>query len=79
MPFSKKLMYKKRPYGSYYYTDDSAWMDSELMETILKKLNNRYAAQKDKILLFLDNVQSHHDFFVMTCSHTYRSPFSPKE
>ena len=60
---------KRRPCGSYYYANKKAWMDSELMEEILRTLNRKCAAEDPKILLFIDNAPSHPESFSDCFSH----------
>ena len=40
-----------------------AWMDSELMEEILRTLNRKCAVDYRKVLLFIDNAPSHPESF----------------
>ena len=41
-----------------------AWMPSEIMEDVLKKLNKRLVKEKRRILLLLDNAIPHYPEFV---------------
>ena len=50
--------------GIPYYSQPKAWMSSEIMEDILRKLNKRLVREKRKILLFLDNATPHDPEFV---------------
>ena len=52
------------PLGIPYYSQPKAWMSSEIMEDILRKLNKRLVREKRKILLFLDNATPHDPEFV---------------
>ena len=65
----KNVKDKRRPCGSYYYANKKAWMDSELMEEILRTLNRKCAAEDRKILLFIDNAPSHPESFSDCFSH----------
>ena len=65
----KNVKDKRRHCGSYYYGNKKAWIDSELMEEILKTLNRKCAAEDRKILLFIDNAPSHPESFSDCFSH----------
>ena len=73
----KNVKDKRRPCGSYYYANKKAWMDSELMEEILRTLNRKCAAEDRKILLFIDNAPSHPESFIDCFSHV-KIVFLPK-
>ena len=73
----KNVKNKRRPCGSYYYANKKAWMDSELMEEILRTLNRKCAAEDRKILLFIDNAPSHPESFIDCFSHA-KIVFLPK-
>ena len=73
----KNVKDKRRSCGSYYYANKKAWMDSELMEEILRTLNKKCAAQDRKILLFTDNAPSHPESFSDCFSHV-QIVFLPK-
>ena len=47
--------------GAQYYSNKKAWMTSELFEDWLTNLDNRFKAQKRKVLLFIDNCPAHPD------------------
>ena len=55
----KGLKDKKMPHGLPYYNNPKAWMNSEVMDAILTKLNRRLIKEKRKVILFMDNVSSH--------------------
>lgn len=55
----KGLRDKKLPHGLPYFSNGKAWMNSEIMDTVLTKLNRRLVREKRNILLLLDNVSSH--------------------
>ena len=73
----KNVKDKRRPCGSYYFANKKAWMDSELMEEILRTLNRKCAAEDRKILLFIDNALSHPESFIDCFSHV-KIVFLPK-
>ena len=73
----KNVKDERRPCGSYYYANKKAWMDSELMEEILRTLNRKCAAEDRKILLFIDNAPSHPESFIDCFSHV-KIVFLPK-
>ena len=73
----KNVKDKRRPCGSYYHANKKAWMDSELMEEILRTFNRKCAAEDRKILLFIDNAQSHPESFIDCFSHV-KIVFLPK-
>ena len=60
---------KRRLCGSYGYAKKKTWMDSELMEEILRTLHRKCAAEDRKILLFIDNAPSYPDSFSDCFSH----------
>ena len=55
----KGLRDKRRPHGLPYFANPKAWMNINIMNTILNKLNRKMVRQGRKILLLLDNVSSH--------------------
>ena len=73
----KNVKDKRRPCGSYYYANKKAWMDSELMEEILRTLNRKCVAEDRKILLFIDNAPSRPESFSDSFSHV-QIVFLPK-
>ena len=73
----KNVKDKRQPCCSYYYANKKAWMDSELMEEILRTLNRRCAAEDRKILLFIDNAPNHPESFSDCFSHV-EIAFLPK-
>ena len=60
----EKLQDKRQRCGSYDYANKKAWMDSRLMEEILRTLNKKRLADNQKILFFTDNAPSHPEFFI---------------
>ena len=55
----KGIRDKKMHLGVPYYSNAKAWMDSVIILDILNKINRKFARQKRKVILFLDNVSSH--------------------
>ena len=73
---------KRRPCDSSYYANilliyQKPWVNSELMEEILRTLNRKCAADNQKILLFIDNTPSHPESFIDFFSHV-KIVFLPK-
>lgn len=48
-----------KPAGIPYYSNAKAWMNMEIMNSVLLVLNRRLKKEKRNILLLLDNVSSH--------------------
>ncbi|XP_057302773.1 tigger transposable element-derived protein 6-like [Hydractinia symbiolongicarpus] len=67
----KNVQDEKRPCGTYSYANKKAWMDSELLEEILRTLNKKCATDYRKILLFIDNVPSHPQSFIDCFSQVF--------
>ena len=42
-----------------YFNQSKAWMEAEILEEILRKLNGRLRRENRKIILFLDNAPCH--------------------
>ena len=55
----KGLKDKKMPHGLSYFSNSKAWMNTDIMETILTNLNRRFIRERRNVLLLLDNVASH--------------------
>ena len=49
----------KKPAGIPYYSNQKAWMNAEIMDSMLAALNRRLKMEKRNILLLMDNVSSH--------------------
>jgi len=49
----------KKPHGVPYYSNAKAWMNNELMTTLLATSNRWLLRTGKKILLLMDNVSSH--------------------
>ena len=48
-----------RPCGADYFSNDKAWMKSDIMINVLTKLNNKLKRTDRQILLFLNNAPCH--------------------
>ena len=48
-----------RPHGIYYYSNPEAWMTTEIMTSILGKINWQIEVAKRKIILFMGNGLCH--------------------
>ena len=55
----KNLKDKHRPSNVHYFSSKKAWMTTELMETILMRIDRKFQYEDRKVLLFLDNAPSH--------------------
>ena len=55
----KSIKSLSRPHGIYYYSHPKAWMSTEIMTSILGKLNRQMEVAKRKIILFMDNTPCH--------------------
>ena len=53
------LTNNKRPYGCWYYSNNKAWMTTEVMKEVLEKLNAKLKRKGRKILLLMDNAPCH--------------------
>lgn len=49
----------KRPYGCWYYSNQKAWMNTEIMKEVLARLNEKLKREKRNILLLMDNAPCH--------------------
>ena len=49
----------KRPYGCGYYSNNKAWMTTDVMKEVLEKLNAKLKRKWRKILLLMDNAPRH--------------------
>ena len=43
----------------YYFSNKKAWMNSDIMESILRRLDRRMNQEKRKVILFWDNATCH--------------------
>ena len=55
----KNLQSPSRPYNCSYFANSKAWMNTEIMTTILSKLNRQFKHNDRHILLFMDNAPCH--------------------
>ena len=55
----KNLQSPSRPYNGSYFANSKAWMNAEIMTTILSKLNRQLERNDRHILLFMDNAPCH--------------------
>ena len=55
----KGLRDKRNPHGLPYYSNKKAWMNTEIMNELIAKLNHQMRKENRNILLLLDNVSSH--------------------
>ena len=51
----KNLQSPSRPYNCSYFVNSKAWMNTEIMKTLLSKLNRQLKRNNRHILLFMDN------------------------
>ena len=63
----KNLINLKRPYDMHYYSSKKPWMTSEIMDSVLTKINRKMAAAKRNILLY-GNAPCHPEDFVVSYS-----------
>ena len=49
----------KHPYGCWYYANPKAWMNTEIMQDVLARLNEKLKRKKRNILLLMDNAPCH--------------------
>ena len=55
----KKLQDLSRPANIHYFSKSKSWMTSEVMESVLTRLNRKLAFEDRKVILFLDNASCH--------------------
>ena len=55
----KNIKSLSRPHGIYYYSNPKARMNTEIMTSILGKINRQMEVAKRKIILFMDNAPCH--------------------
>ena len=55
----KKLKDRTRPLGAQYFSSKKAWMNTEIMETVLRRLDRKFANEDRNVRLFLDNATCH--------------------
>ena len=49
------LANNKRPYGCWYYSNNKAWMTTDVIKEVLEKLSAKLKRKGRKILLLMDN------------------------
>ena len=54
-----KIQDKTRPSMVHYFSNEKAWMRTEIMENVLRLLNREVQLERRKIILFLDNAPCH--------------------
>ena len=52
----KNIQDKTRPSVVHYFSNEKAWMRTEIMEDVLRLLNRKVQLERWKIILFLNNV-----------------------
>ena len=55
----KNIKSLSKPHGIYYYSDTKAWVTTEIITSILGKINRQMEVAKRKIMLFMDNAPCH--------------------
>ena len=50
-----------RTLGVHYFATDKAWMNSEIMSDVLKRLDRKMKMQSRNVVLFIDNTTSHRE------------------
>ena len=55
----KSLKDVSRLMSVHYFSNKKAWMNSDIMESILQKLDRRMNQEKRKVILFWDNATCH--------------------
>ena len=55
----KNIKRLSKPHGIYYYSNWKAWMNTEIMTSILGKINLQMEIAKRNIILFMDNALCH--------------------
>ena len=55
----KNIKSLSRPHGIYYYSNPKAWMTTEIMTSVLGKINRQVEVAKRKIILFIDKAPCH--------------------
>ena len=73
----KNLINPKGTYDVHYYSSQKSWMTSEIIAFVLTKINQKMAASKGNILLFMYNVPCHPENFVVSYSNI-KVVFLPK-
>ena len=55
----KSLKDASIPMSVHYFSNKKAWMNSDIMESILQRLDRRMNQEKRKVILFWDNATRH--------------------
>ena len=55
----KSLKDLSRPISVHYFSNKKAWMNSDIIESILQRLERRMNQEKQKVILFWDNATCH--------------------
>ena len=55
----RKLTVPTRPAGLHYFANAKSWMDTEIMEHILGRLDRQLKLGNRHVIIFLDDVPSH--------------------
>ena len=66
-----------RPLGVHYFANNKAWMKSEIMSGVLKRLERKIKRQNRNVVLFLDNATSHEESIEKSLSNI-KLVFLPK-
>ena len=66
----KLLKNPLRPMSVHYFSNTKAWMDSDVMESILSRLSRKMCLEKRKAVLFWDNVTCHHETLEASLTNT---------
>ena len=65
----KNQINPNRPHDVHYYSSQKSWMTSEIMDSVLTKINRKIAAAKRNTLLFMDYGPCHPESFVVSYSN----------
>ena len=65
----KNLIKPEGTYDVHYYSSQKLWMASEIMDSVLTKINRKMPAAKRNSLLFMGNGPCHPENFVVSCSN----------
>ena len=57
--YFKSLKDRWRPFSVHYFSDKKTFMDSEIMESILLRLDQKVCLENRKVVLFWDNATCH--------------------
>ena len=73
----KSLKDASRLMSVHYFSNKKAWMNSEIMEGILQRLDRRMNQEKRKVILFWDNATCHPET-AQACLKNNKLVFLPK-